>query len=135
MKVKADAAGRLAGKTKYASPVLTDFGSVVMLTKSGSSTTAETASPGSGCALTKAKPCPPSDIRLKTHVSAISHGDNGLSLYLYRYDESLCTEMKPGWYAGYMAHEVAALYPEAVSTGANGYLQVDYSLIPKTQFH
>lgn len=122
-------------KQAYFSPTLVDFGAVVDLTRSGSVGDVEQGNPANCSQDTNRRSCLPSDVRLKTDVKLFSRDANGLARYVYRYDEALCPEMKPQWYAGYMAHEVAALYPEAVSAGANGYLQVDYSLIPQTRFH
>ena len=45
---------------------------------------------------------------------------NGIKLYRYRYRWS-ATE-----YVGVLAHEVAALLPEAVSKDADGFFRVDY---------
>src|SRR5262249_19735401 len=61
-----------------------------------------------------------SAIRLKRDIALIEHLDNGLGLYRFRYvwsDES---------YVGVMAQEVAAVAPEAVMVGPDGYLRVDY---------
>jgi hypothetical protein len=46
---------------------------------------------------------------------------SGLGLYRYRY---LWSDTA---YVGVMAQEVAAVMPEAVRRGADGYLRVDYS--------
>jgi hypothetical protein len=64
---------------------------------------------------------PVSDRRLKRDIAKVGHLENGLSLYRYRYrwDKQL--------YVGVMAQEVAAVRPDAVVTGADGYLRVDYA--------
>ena len=63
----------------------------------------------------------PSDIRLKRDVTQIGRLANGLKLYRYRYLWSDTV------YVGVMAQEVAAVMPEAVMRGADGYLRVDYA--------
>jgi hypothetical protein len=62
----------------------------------------------------------PSDIRLKRDIVELGELDNGLRLYRYRYLWSDTV------YVGVMAQEVAALRPDAVSRGEDGYLRVDY---------
>src|SRR5436305_12659362 len=61
-----------------------------------------------------------SDVRQKRDVQQLDVLANGIKLYRYRYRWS-ATE-----YVGVLAHEVAALMPEAVSTDAHGFLLVDY---------
>ena len=65
--------------------------------------------------------CQPSDIRLKRDVAQVGELDDGINLYRYRYQWSDTT------YVGVMAQEVAAVKPEAVLRGADGYLHVDYA--------
>jgi hypothetical protein len=76
----------------------------------------------------KAVPCvscapPPviSDIRLKRDIAPVGELAGGIGLYRYRYVWSDTT------YVGVMAQEVAAVKPEAVCQGADGYLRVDYA--------
>jgi hypothetical protein len=47
--------------------------------------------------------------------------DSGVGLYRYRYLWSDTI------YVGVMAQEVAAVMPEAVQSGADGYMRVDYA--------
>jgi hypothetical protein len=61
-----------------------------------------------------------SDIRLKRDIVEVGHLDNGIGLYRFRYNWS------DQVYVGVMAQEVAMVAPEAVSTGRDGYLRVDY---------
>jgi hypothetical protein len=61
-----------------------------------------------------------SDIRLKRDIAQVGELDSGINLYRYRYLWSDTT------YVGVMAQEVAAVKPEAVRRGADGYLRVDY---------
>ena len=62
-----------------------------------------------------------SDIRLKRDIAQVGEIDRGINLYRYRYLWSDTT------YVGVMAQEVAAVKPEAVLRGADGYLRVDYA--------
>ena len=62
-----------------------------------------------------------SDIRLKRDITQVRKLDSGINLYRYRYLWSDTT------YVGVMAQEVAAVKPEAVLRGADGYLRVDYA--------
>ena len=65
--------------------------------------------------------CLPSDVRLKHDITPVGELASGLGLYRYRY---LWSDTA---YVGVMAQEVAAVMPEAVQRGADGYLRVDYS--------
>ena len=65
-------------------------------------------------------PCLVSDIRLKRDIAQVGEVDNGIGLYRYRYLWSDTI------YVGVMAQEVAAVKPEAVQRGADGYMRVDY---------
>ncbi len=67
--------------------------------------------------------CVPSDIRLKRDIALIGRLDNGLGLYRYRYTWS------DQLYVGVMAQEVAAVRPDAVAQGPDGYLRVDYAAL------
>ena len=62
-----------------------------------------------------------SDIRLKRDIAEVGRLANGLPLYRYRYPWSDIE------YVGVMAQEVAAVMPEAVLRGTDGYLRVDYA--------
>ena len=65
-------------------------------------------------------PPPPSDIRLKRDIAQVGELDSGVGLYRYRYLWSDTI------YVGVMAQEVAAVKPDSVLRGADGYLRVDY---------
>ena len=69
---------------------------------------------GCGCGQT-------SDIRLKRDITQVGEVDSGINLYRYRYLWSDTV------YVGVMAQEVAAVKPDAVLRGADGYLRVDYA--------
>jgi hypothetical protein len=64
---------------------------------------------------------PESDIRLKRDIAQLGELDSGINLYRYRYLWSDTT------FVGVMAQEVAAVMPQAVQRGADGYLRVDYA--------
>jgi hypothetical protein len=66
-------------------------------------------------------PLPESDIRLKRDINKVGELDSGIGLYRYRY---LWSDTK---FVGVMAQEVAAVKPEAVQRGVDGYLRVDYA--------
>jgi hypothetical protein len=69
----------------------------------------------------------PSDIRLKRDVEVGEIG-NGIGLYRYRYLWSHTI------YVGVVAQEVAVVIPEAVQSGADGYMRVDYGRLgPRMQ--
>jgi Chaperone of endosialidase len=61
-----------------------------------------------------------SDRRLKSDVSRVGSLSSGLNLYRFRYLGEATD------YVGVMAQEVLAVAPEAVTTGADGFLRVDY---------
>jgi hypothetical protein len=58
---------------------------------------------------------------LKRDISLVGELDSGVGLYRYRYLWSDTI------YVGVVAQEVAAVMPEAVQRGADGYLRVDYA--------
>jgi hypothetical protein len=62
-----------------------------------------------------------SDRRLKRDIVLLSHLDNGLGIYAYRY---LWSDQR---FVGVMAQEVALVEPDAVLHGADGYLRVNYA--------
>ena len=69
-----------------------------------------------------------SDIRTKENIEHIGWLPNGLPVYTYEYkpefkDHPLAGH---GTHTGVMAHEVEAMYPNAVITLDNGYKAVDY---------
>ena len=66
-------------------------------------------------------PPTPSDIRLKRNIVLLDRLPNGIGLYRYRYIWS------DQVYVGVMAQEVAAIVPDAVVHGADGFLRVNYA--------
>ena len=67
--------------------------------------------------------CIPSDIRLKHDIVRLGVLGNGIGIYRFRYHWS------DQAYVGVMAQEVAAIMPEAVGRGADGYLRVNYDRV------
>lgn len=70
-----------------------------------------------------------SDIRLKENIIEVERMDNGLMLYEWDWTDQAKEMVGDQMSTGFMAHEVAAKYPEAVSI-RNGYMTVDYGSIP-----
>ena len=63
----------------------------------------------------------PSDRRLKTGIARLATLPSGLGLYRFKYLWS------PVEYVGVMAQEVAAIRPDTVVRGGDGYLRVNYA--------
>ena len=61
-----------------------------------------------------------SDIRVKRDIVSVGQLDSGIGLYRYRY---LWNDQA---YVGVMAQEVGEIVPDAVTSGEDGYLRVDY---------
>lgn len=64
-----------------------------------------------------------SDRRLKSNISQVGSLPSGLNLYRFRYVNETTD------YVGVMAQEVLEVAPEAVVTGADGFLLVDYAAL------
>jgi hypothetical protein len=69
-----------------------------------------------------------SDIRTKENIVHIAWLPNGLPVYTYEYKDEFKDHPLAGHgtHTGVMAHEVEAMYPNAVITLDNGYKAVDY---------
>ena len=69
-----------------------------------------------------------SDIRTKQNIKHIAWLPNGLPVYTYEYKDEFKDHPLAGHgtHTGVMAHEVEAMYPNAVITLDNGYKAVDY---------
>jgi hypothetical protein len=69
-----------------------------------------------------------SDIRTKENIKQIAWMPNGLPVYTYEYKDEFKNHPLAGHgtHTGVMAHEVEAMYPNAVITLDNGYKAVDY---------
>ena len=104
---------RLVTGTAFVAPVLASF-AMDGLTISK----ALAVSNGTGSGLTKI-----SDRRLKSNISQVGSLPSGLNLYRFRYTGETTD------YVGVMAQEVLEVAPEAVVTGADGFLLVDYAAL------
>jgi uncharacterized protein (DUF2147 family) len=68
-----------------------------------------------------------SDRRLKKDIEDLGVAPNGLRSYRFRY----VWEHGTPKHTGHMAQEVRELYPEAVQESPDGYLSIDYALVPR----
>ena len=110
------------GKRVYIKPVLTTFGEVRLLTGNGSGSGTD-AMGAPGMSMT-------SDSRCKQGLVRIGSHPQGFGLYLYTYKPGFGPGSETGQRCfGVLAQEVAEIVPAAVSTAANGYLQVDYHML------
>jgi len=107
-----------SSKPKYTTPELRFFGSVTTLTASGQGSGADG---GSTMAM-------PSDINCKQNIVKVGELACGVGLYLFDYKPEF-TLLPTGRQFGVLAQEVEAVMPTAVSLAANGYKQVDYSML------
>lgn len=64
-----------------------------------------------------------SDRRLKDNIQRVGTADNGLPIYVYTYKGDPVPDR---FHIGFMADEVKAVYPEAVTRDLTGYDTVDY---------
>lgn len=110
------------GKAPYLSPTLQVFGSVRVLTGSGSgSGTDGGTTPGMTMG---------SDLGCKENLVRIGTHPLGFGLYLFNYKPEFCTGYgSTGRKFGVMAQEVETILPAAVSIAGNGYKQVDYAML------
>lgn len=107
-----------SAKKPYATPRLEVYGKLTQLTQSTTN-----ASNGDGGSTMMAA----SDLRLKENVVRIGTHPLGLGLYLFNYIDAGQQQLPAGRHFGVLAQEVEQVLPAAVSTGANGYKQVDYA--------
>jgi hypothetical protein len=115
------------GKRPYAAPVLSFFGQVAAITQSGSGCTDDNAicQPPA----TNMGPSMGSDRRLKENIVQVGTHPLGIGLYLFEYKAPHRDLHGAGRHFGVMADEVEQVMPEAIRTGADGYLAVDYGLL------
>lgn len=70
---------------------------------------------------------PRSDTRVKENIVRVGEHPAGFGLYLFDYKVDFLAEEGRGRQFGVMAQEVEKVIPGAVSIGADGYRQVDYT--------
>ena len=74
----------------------------------------------------------PSDVRLKTNIFPTGRHIGGLPEYTWLWNDVAKSLRLDGHRTvGVLAQEAQALLPQAVSTGSDGYLRVDYSLLAR----
>jgi hypothetical protein len=114
-------AGPTSGQAQYLGPKTSGYQSACQGKYShcilSSPTSAPFASPNPGGLLLPL----PSDRRLKRDVVLLGDARNGIAFYRFKYTWS------DQVYVGVMAQQVAAIVPEAVHPGADGFLRVDYN--------
>ena len=103
-------------KAPYSAPRLEVLGSL----RSATMGTGAMGQDGAG-AMTKM-----SDRRVKEQITRVGLHPLGLGVYAFTYRAPFDADHGSGRQIGFMADEVATRYPDAVSTGTDGYLRVDY---------
>lgn len=114
----------------YSPPVLTLFGHVAALTRSG--TCSANTDGNNGICLAGGNMqgnMVSSDRRLKQDIVRIGNHPSGIGLYLFRYRPDFEVECGAGRQFGVMADEVQTVLPGAVRTRPDGYLSVDYDAL------
>jgi hypothetical protein len=115
-------------RRSYHSPVLTKFGRVKDLVKSGTGSIHEVTTSSSTCSGDpKKRPC--SDRRLKEGLVRIGTHASGIGLYLFTFKHEYRDALGHGRRFGVIADEVELVLPDAVSVAANGYNCVDYAML------
>jgi hypothetical protein len=107
-------------KKHYVSPILKSYGAIHLSTQ-GTST-----SNGDGGPNMMAMP---SDRTIKENIVKIGEHPLGIGLYLFDYKMTYREQCGEGRQFGVMADEVETVMPEAVSMNANGYKQVNYTML------
>jgi len=106
-------------KRPYMRPELRHFGQVSRVTQgSGGS--------GNDGILGMTMKC---DRRTKQAIVKVGDNSRGLGLYLFNYRPEFRASNSAGRQLGFMADEVEAVCPEAVSMDASGYQRVDYGVL------
>jgi hypothetical protein len=139
-------------KRGYQAPQLKVYGSVNALTQAGSANGRETSGGpgggngggngngngnpggngngrGGGAGSGSTRSAVQSDLRLKQNVQRIGQHPLGVGLYLFDYKSDYQAALGQGRQFGVLAQEVETVMPAAVSVAANGYKQVDYSML------
>lgn len=118
-----------AAKKTYRPPALTLFGHVAALTQGDVCSAANDgagscpSAGGSGMGMIG------SDRRLKRDILRVGDHAAGFGLYLFRYKAACADRWGWGRQFGVMADEVQKVMPRAVTTGADGYKLVDYTML------
>jgi hypothetical protein len=73
-----------------------------------------------------------SDVRLKDNIVATGDKWHGLPVFEFDYRDVDGMELPAGRHRGVMAQDAILEYPDAVSVGNNGYLQIDYGQIARS---
>jgi hypothetical protein len=73
-----------------------------------------------------------SDVRLKDNVVATGEKWHGLPVFEFDYKRDAGLDLPEGRHRGVMAQDAFVEYPDAVSVGNNGYLQIDYGQIARS---
>lgn len=73
-----------------------------------------------------------SDERLKDEIVATGDEWHGLPVFEFGYRKDTGLELPEGRFRGVMAQDAFVEYPDAVSVGSNGYLQIDYDQIARS---
>jgi hypothetical protein len=102
---------RLVTGTAFVAPVVASFA------MDGLSIPKALAANGTGSGVAR------SDCRLKTDISRVGSLPSGLNLYRFKYVGHTVD------YVGVMAQEAVEVAPQAVVTGADGFLLVDYDVL------
>ncbi|MGV6826305.1 MAG: tail fiber domain-containing protein [bacterium] len=108
-------------KKTYVKPSLKRCGTVRSLTASGSFGNPEG---GSG---KPNKRSGFSDLRMKQNIFSIGEYRSGIHLYCYEYLPEYQALCGSGKFVGVLAQQVEQVMPDAVSTHATGFKQVDYT--------
>lgn len=114
---------KVGSKKTYQKPTLKVYGSVTVLTQTGSRSGSETGG------TEDRKSGMQSDLLTKENITQVGTHPLGVGLYLFNYKPEFQVECGFGRYFGVMAQEVELVMPSAVSVAKNGYKQVDYSLL------
>lgn len=73
-----------------------------------------------------------SDVRLKDNIVATDDRWHGLPVFEFDYKDMDDMDLPAGRHRGVMAQDAILEYPEAVTVGNNGFLQIDYSKIARS---
>ncbi len=112
----------------YVQPRLTRYGSVALLTRTGTKGANETG----GMMFVTLKST--STLQVKESLERVGTHPLGFGLYLFDYKPEFRDRFGQGRQFGVIAEEVAPVFPDAVERGPDGYLTVDYALLGVTRY-